>query len=172
MYNYSKYLLYYSDKHAESEDSNEIAAYFEYWQPSLIRCKPEGAPKSLIIWWLYYLTKIILGKPSYGICIILEKNRIIHYTVAAHKCFKFPFMSEEDIQIGPSWTDPEYRNRGIASNVIDEIRKHYGNEAKKYYWIVGEENYVSRHVVEKLGFRNCGEIHKKRALGMFPIYKA
>lgn len=79
-------------------------------------------------------------------------------------------MNNDDIQIGPSGTAEEYRNRNIASSVILSIIAYYKRDTSDFYWITREENIASRSLVEKLAFKYCGEIKRKKRFGIFPIF--
>ncbi len=144
---------------------------FEIWEPSIIDMKPRGVPLSLCTWWCYYFTKILLHRPSYAIFFISMDKAIIHYTLTSFKSFKFPFMNDDDVQIGPSWTTEEYRNGNIASRVILSIIEHHRSDTGNFYWIAREENIASRSLVEKLAFKDCGEIKRNMRLGILPIFE-
>lgn len=167
MHKYSSYLLYSAEGCIENDNLN-MEIEIRKWKPKIWRMKPKRAPKTLLTWWFYYLPQIILKRPTYMVFFVVVDERIIHYTLASHKCFKFPFMNDTDVQIGPSWTDPNYRNRNIATTVIKAVIENYSNSAEHFFWIVGVENQVSRNFIERAGFKECGRLRKKNILGFIP----
>ena len=139
------------------------------WQPSLFRLKPRGAPVSLSYWWFYHLIRVLRNTPSYTIFIVYEDGVMVHYSLASSKCFKFPFMEKHDIHIGPIWTSPEFRSRGLAHSAISRIIMHYAKDNCRYWSMVDEENEPSMKVFENLGFVSCGSVISNKRL-LIPIY--
>lgn len=168
MRDYSGYIVYCSNYDSIEEIRSDIDIHV--WKPSLTRLWPRGLPALLVVWWLYYFCKVIFRKPAYTIFYILDEGLVVNYTIASTKCFKFPFMNDEDIQIGPSWTEPAYRRKGIAASVILRVKEYYNGGTKNYFWIVGRENIGSRQLIESLGFIECFEVRKRKRFGLVPIY--
>lgn len=87
---------------------------------------------------------------------------LIHTSYVIPKCCKFPFLGEEDYEIGPCYTYPEYRGKGIYPAVLQEICSHVGSQSTTFYMIVNEDNLSSIKGIEKAGFRRCGTIKVTR----------
>lgn len=172
MHEKTRYLLYcLRDSAADYTLKRCRRIELKIWEPSLTRPKPRGVPLSLMAYWFYYLDKIIRGKPSYELSMVLEKGTVVHYTLSSMKSFKYPFMAVEDIQIGPSWTAETNRKKGIATSVIFNIVSRNQKAGRNFYWIVREANALSRHMVEQLGFREVGQAHRRNVLGIIHVFE-
>lgn len=172
MKNSVHYLLYCKDQNVQSMEYMLPAGLFlTLWEPSITSLKPRKAPIVLSVWWFYYFFKIALEKKAYSVVLVYKDDVIVHRTVISSKCFKFPFMNDGDIQIGPSWTSPECRNQKIASSVISGIVRRYEKEGGKIYWISREANYASRELIEGIGFEECGRVKKKKLMGIVSIFE-
>lgn len=87
-----------------------------------------------------------------------SEGKPIHTSYVIPKCFKFGFMNRDDYEIGPCFTDPEHRGRGIYPNVLRSICKNTGNKDTVFYMIVDETNTASIRGIEKAGFVRCGSV--------------
>lgn len=63
---------------------------------------------------------ITLGK-SYIYYCIDDVGKIIHTSYVIPKCIKFPFLSDNDYEIGPCVTEFKYRGKGIYPQVLEYI---------------------------------------------------
>ncbi|NPV60813.1 MAG: GNAT family N-acetyltransferase [Actinobacteria bacterium] len=173
MKNLETYYLYCRESGGNILSSARLDASFRYkeWKPSLLRMKPREASRELYVWWIYYFNKIISNQYAYSIYLVYHDYKLIHYTIISTKCFKFPFMGDEDIQIGPSWTAEKYRGKGIASSIILSVLRQYSKGGRRFYWIAREKNNSSRKLIERLAFQNLGAIERRAILGLFHVYK-
>ena len=60
---------------------------------------------------------MILGK-SYIYYSKDNTGKVVHTSYVIPKCIKFPFLSDNDYEIGPCMTIPEYRRKGIYPEVL------------------------------------------------------
>lgn len=105
--------------------------------------------KECLLWNLQCLGKV----KAY---IVYENEKLIHYSYVTKRCFKFPFLKAEDIEIGPCVTDEAYRGRGIYPEVLRQIvsSELRGGTA---YMIISDTNTSSIRGVEKCGFIKTGD---------------
>jgi RimJ/RimL family protein N-acetyltransferase len=80
-------------------------------------------------------------------------------------------MSNNDLQIGDTFTDPDYRGKGLATYAIQEIVKKYG-ENKKIWYLVASNNTASIRAIEKADFTcvGTGEKIKRFGFSVFGYY--
>lgn len=97
---------------------------------------------------------ITLGKAK--IYFVSDEMNLIHTSYVIPKCVKFPFMNENDYEIGPCFTYPAYREKGIYPTVLNEICISEGNSDTIFYMIADETNVASIKGIAKAGFRKCG----------------
>ena len=101
-----------------------------------------------------------LGKAK--IYYVQRENDIIHTSYVIPACAKFPFMKKDDLEIGPCYTYPAFRGRGIYPKVLSEICRRKCNDTSSFYMIVDENNLPSIKGIEKAGFVRCGTVQKRK----------
>lgn len=90
---------------------------------------------------------------------VLDGDRVIHISYVLQSIFKFPFLDERSLEIGPCETIQDYRNQGIYQWVLRFIC--YTNQGlDNAFIIVNENNLASKLGIEKAGFRKVGIIKK------------
>lgn len=87
---------------------------------------------------------------------------IAHTSCVVPKCFKFTFLRENDYEIGPCFTNPNFRGQGIYPSILSEICHTEGNEKTAFYMIVSDTNKASIRGIEKVGFIKCGVVRRSR----------
>ncbi len=157
--------LYYKDKHSETPqtDSRFEAAIAEF-KPTLRQVYLEGETKSFkttvvrlqFQWMTRGKATIVYAKDTDG--------TIVHTAYVVPKCRKFPFLGQDDYEIGPCFTRPSHRGQGIYPRVLTYICRRFGCEATAFYMIVDSENTASVRGIEKAGFVPCGAVKKSRIL--------
>jgi RimJ/RimL family protein N-acetyltransferase len=144
------------------------------WRPRPFSLAPKGFPHSpFYVWWAFHYLHLFYNN-DYAILLIYDGGRIIHRSCIFPGYFRFPFMGENDLQIGDTWTDLRYRNQGLATLGLSEAIKRTGKQGRIFWYVVAEDNVPSIHVAEKIGFRlfGNGERTKRfgfRALGSFML---
>ena len=97
-----------------------------------------------------------LGKAR--IFYVKNENDLVHTSYVVPRCFKFPFLNKNDYEIGPCFTYPEYRGKGVYTNVLRSICQSVGNQDTVFYMIVDESNIASIKGIEKAEFTRCGTV--------------
>jgi len=143
------------------------------WKPRSIFSKPPGLPKfPFLIWSIIYFKKNLYSNYGYKVSLILSNNKCINYCVILPFHFKFPFMGLNDFQIGPVWTHPNYRGKGLARFSIGRIIELYSKEeATSFWYITRAENLDSIRLAESLGFEKIGEGERLSPFGIYKIRK-
>ena len=80
--------------------------------------------------------------------------------------FRFPFMAADDLQIGDTWTQPEYRGQGLATFAIQKIAEAFRKPGRTFWYVVEQENRASIRAVEKAGFEMLGEGNRTKRFGI------
>lgn len=89
-------------------------------------------------------------------------GKVVHTSYVIPRCRKFPFLKENDFEIGPCCTDKEYRGLGIYPQVLNYIVYSNGAGGETYYMIVSQDNISSLRGIKKAGFDLCGEVFKTK----------
>lgn len=101
-----------------------------------------------------------LGKAR--IYYVQNGNDILHTSYVIPACAKFSFMDRNDLEIGPCYTYPTFRGKGIYPKVLSEICRRRANDTLSFYMIVDETNFSSIKGIEKAGFVRCGSVQKSK----------
>ena len=122
------------------------------FRPSITKILPKGIIKiSFLIWWVFWVLGFFKRDYFIGIAFNSDK-KFIHHFVILPKFFKYPFMGEDDLQIGDVWTHPSYRGFNLSafaiSSLIEAVPVHY----KSIWYITEAENKSSIKVANKLKF--------------------
>jgi RimJ/RimL family protein N-acetyltransferase len=149
-----------------------------FWRPSNAQFWPPEMPfrASLLKAAVQYSLLHRLGRfmnPDYAICWIGDRNSLAHVSFIYPGYFRFPFMSETDLQIGDTWTDPAHRGKGLAGHAIRASLGKYALPGRAFWYLCDSDNQASRQVIEKMGFQKVGEglVSKRLGLGLLGTYK-
>lgn len=107
---------------------------------------------------LFYFTT----RGKYRIFYLTNGDELLHTSYVLPKCRKFPFLKENDYEIGPCYTYPKHRGKGIYPAVLKSICKNIGENNTIFYMIVNENNEASIRGIEKAGFIKCGIVKTTR----------
>lgn len=140
------YYLYYSKAQNVSLKKNEkISVIFS-------KSKFFKIEKNEKLWWL-----LSLGR--FQKCVATYDGFIAHKSCVIGKNYKFPFLSKSEAEIGPCFTAPDFRGKGIYPYVLRKILSEGGYNG--YYMIVRNDNISSIKGIEKAGFERIGFVEKK-----------
>jgi len=92
-----------------------------------------------------------------GALLIYEGERLAHYSNYTPRYWRFPFLADDDLQIGDTWTDPAYRGRGLALFALQTLEASLERPNRSLWYVVGELNQPSIRVAEKAHFTLAGE---------------
>lgn len=156
----NNFLLY---KNSETRKSIEINKKYkvEIFRPSLFRFRLHKSGILIYIFW-YLFT---FGR--YFILYIKDGDRIIHYSHCFTKFYKFPFMTRKDLEIGPCWTDSQYRGQSLYPFAISHIYEQFRGKYKNFYIFTSQDNIASQRGIEKAGFVKIMNLRKSGILGKY-----
>jgi predicted GNAT family acetyltransferase len=75
-------------------------------------------------------------------------------------------MGPDDLQISSVWTEPGYRNRGLATRVARLAVGMNLKPGRRFWYIARIDNPASVAVSLKAGFSLAGTAHRGRRLGV------
>jgi RimJ/RimL family protein N-acetyltransferase len=117
------------------------------------------------VWWAFHYARIFSNR-EYGVFSIFRDNMMIHRSCIFPGYFRFPFMSKDDLQIGDTWTSPNYRKQGLATFALSKICEIFAKPKRTFWYVVEEGQYPSIRVVEKTGFKKIGEGRRTKRFGL------
>jgi hypothetical protein len=165
-----KCLFYYKDGNCNvdrpSPQLRDNPYSEELWKPSLGQLVPRGMDKYPFLVWSLMSNLRLFASTGYCLWLICHNNLLVHRTCVFPRYFRFPFMSENDLQIGDTWTLPEYRCRGLATQAIFSVLAHKNSPDRKFWYVTEENNISSIKVIEKAGFIKYGYGMRNKRLGL------
>lgn len=89
-----------------------------------------------------------------GVYIAEGDPAIAHYSYVVRKDFRFPFMGRDELHIGPCWTAPVARGRGLFPAMLQQIAHDF--PGKRLWMFTQVDNHASRAGIAKAGFAEVG----------------
>ena len=146
-------------------DYSKSHVRFEVWRPSIIRVKPKGLPLyPFIVWWVFHHLSIFSNKNYHIYLAYTDENRLVHRSCVFPKYFRFPFMAEQDLQVGDTYTEDDFRGRGLAKFVLQNALADQSSSVNRLWYVVEDDNLPSIRVVEKSGFIRYGVGERRRSI--------
>lgn len=131
------------------------------WRPRIWPALPRGLSglklklRFLFRWALYRAH--LFGGSECGALLVYEGERMAHYSGYTPRYWRFPFLADDDLQIGDTWTDPAYRGRGLALFALLTLEAILERPNRRLWYVVGELNQPSIRVAEKAHFTLAAE---------------
>lgn len=112
------------------------------------------------------LVRLLFQSMTFGkaklVCAVGENNQVMHTSYVVGRCYKFPDLGKEDYTIGPCFTEPACRGKGIYPQVLRYICANLGDERTTFYMSVDSQNNSSVKGIEKAGFVRVGTVRKTK----------
>jgi RimJ/RimL family protein N-acetyltransferase len=131
------------------------------WRPRIWPALPRGLSglklklRFLFRWALYRAH--LFGGSECGALLVYEGERLAHYSSYTPRYWRFPFLADDDLQVGDTWTDPAYRGRGLALFALQTLEASLERPNRRLWYVVGELNQPSIRVAEKAHFKLAAE---------------
>jgi RimJ/RimL family protein N-acetyltransferase len=172
-----RYLFYRSSGWMPHDSITLPAGYHvSVWWPSTKKPWPSGIRGISIrarfaFRWMLDRAHMFANREVGAIC-IHHANRLVHYSGFTPRYWRFPFLSDADLQIGDTWTHPDHRGKGLASFALNEIVAMKREQGRGFWYVVGDDNRASIRVVEKLQFMliGAGDWHKPLGIKLLGSY--
>jgi len=135
--------------------------WWTVWGPRIWPALPPGLPNQrfrlkLLFRWAVHRLHLFAG-PGSGVLLIYDRRRVVHYSGFTPEYWRFPFVADDDFQIGDTWTDPAHRGRGLASFALQMIVTTLAKPGRRLWYVVEDVNEPSIRVVEKARFTLAAE---------------
>jgi RimJ/RimL family protein N-acetyltransferase len=141
----------------------------EWWRPTLLNVAPRGLPLVPFgVWWGMHVFHVF-SNHAYGILLIRKNGEVVHRSVIFPRYFRFPFMADDDLQIGDVWTSENHRGKGLAGFALREALRKEPQQGRAYWYITEDTNVASVRVAEKAGFERVGEGVRTARFGLRPL---
>lgn len=149
-----------------TQKKTEVDIEIHKFTPSLFKLflKNENKNFKSAVARLYF--RLMAGKKYVVYYVLSPEGGIMHTSTVMPSCFKFRYLGKNDCEIGPCYTNKEFRGRGIYPKVLRYITSDY--IAESFYMTVHKDNASSIRGIEKAGFKRCGWIIKSK---VFKVYR-
>jgi|GEM_PF-1054492 len=163
-----RYLFYcftcgQKDSSASDATAGSLSAQYSWtiWRPRLLPALPQGLPGvrlrlRFLFRWILHRMHLFAGSES-GILLIYDRGQLVHYSAFTPRYWRFPFVADDDFQIGDTWTDPTNRGRGLALFALRTIVATLARPERCLWYVVGATNAPSIRVAEKAQFTLMAE---------------
>lgn len=95
---------------------------------------------------------------------------IVHYSCVFPKCYKFPFLKKNDVEVGPCFTSKNHRGKGFYPYVLAYIAKKEILKKGNLYLMINTKNKSSIRGVKKVGFKPIA-LMRKNTIGQHVIVR-
>lgn len=158
------YKLYKLSANSEIDKSSQYLV--KKFNPNFFRLSINPSEKPSFKTKLMRIYFYIITKGNFEIYFVENNREIVHTSYVLGNCFKFKFMKKNDIEIGPCYTNKEYRGKGIYPEVLRTICYERKSLITNIYIFVDENNISSIKGIEKSNFDFDGNL-KKGMLGTY-----
>ena len=138
------------------------------FKPTLFRLFPKsGNMRKMTV--MQKLRFLIMKKNGCRIYILTDDQNEVLASLAfsSGAQYRFPFSTKDDLIYGPSYTIPEYRGKGYASQLADKILSTFETNYKNVYGTVTINNVASLKCMAKSGFENVGMLRASKITRAF-----
>ena len=160
---YKDYLLFINNKNKSNIDGffYNIEKFKPSFKNGFFNHDEKKKLKDFIIR-LYYF---IISKKILYIYYVYDGNTIVHTSYVMGKNYKFKFMKNNDLFIGPCNTKSEYRGKSIYPYILNFISNEYNSNC---YVLIRKENTASIRGIVKSNYIFLRFSQKNN---IFKIYK-
>jgi len=88
-------------------------------------------------------------------------GELVHYSVVLPALGRIPGMANRDLEIGPCWTAPAYRGRGLFQFAMRKVCSDLAAEGRAFWMICRSDNQPSKSAIQKVGFSLIGDCEKR-----------
>ena len=135
------------------------------WSPSLLSLIPcHSLPCQL--WIRVFLSSLLRPKSNRShILFLYSHGKLVHRCLLSTRSKRFSFMGANDLQIGATFTPPEFRGLGYATMAISLIKCYLPSTASLWY-VCSASNSSSMRVAIKSGMKLQAKLNKTSFMGI------
>lgn len=160
-----RYLIYRTLRNSRKLTNAPLnkSYHIKVWTPKATSIAPKKLLSfTFVAWWLFHWLKVFKSSDYKIILVYTADEQLVHYTVLLPAHYRFPFMSESDLQIGPVDTISNHRRNGLAQYAINYVLRECEKTDRQFWYIARIENLPSLHLIERANFAKIGEGVKVR----------
>ncbi len=123
----------------------------EIWRPDWRHILPPTLGLKFTLWWALHMCQLFRNR-EYSVLLIRRNKRVVHRTCLIPKYFRWPFMSDADLQVSSTWTHPEHRCLGLATFALQTAVAEWDAAGRTLWYVTCAENAPSLAVCSNIGF--------------------
>lgn len=127
------------------------------WIPSYRSWRPPRKPLKYALYTLFHYLGVF-GTAAFMQVSAQADARTVGSLLIIPAHYRYPFMSQNDIQFTYVMVDPMYRGQGIAWQMMFDATRDFNADI---WYVTDEKNASSIGLAEKAGFILFGIAHKK-----------
>lgn len=136
------------------------------WRPRTDGPPARGAHRRENLVWYAFDRLGLFASDAFEELTVWRGDRLAHRQVVTPRWWRFPFMADDDLQIGALWTDPELRRIGVASAVMGEAHQRHGGGGARFWYLADEANGASQGLALVRGYRLVGTGRRTQPFGL------
>lgn len=138
---------------------------FQVWTPTLRHPFPS------FLGWVHGVAALIqlsgiMPHLGYRVFYVRKGARIVHHSCTLSRCYRWMFVGESEVQISSTWTDPEFRNQGIASTTLAFIMRTMSGGCRRFWYICRDDNEASVRTCKRAGFKYAFDLKRSSLWGI------
>lgn len=138
-----------------------------FWRPGAACPFPPGGFDPKLASYTFMDLAGIFQTNDYGAVLVGRAGeQIAHRSMVMPRFARFPFMGQNDLQIGATFTRPEARGQGLALRGALEIVERFSQPDRSFWYLTGAANPASIAVIRKAGFELAGTGRKHPRFGL------
>lgn len=102
--------------------------------------------------WKINLFWYLSSKGNFSILVLMKDETVVHYSYITPKVFRFPFMNNRDMQVGPCVTHISYRGQGIFRRVLELIPLLYP-QSETIWTYTTEDDVAAQKAFKNAGYK-------------------
>lgn len=157
---------YDSEEAAGPAPSLPTSVVLRCWRPDSDGYPPRGRRSiSNMFWWA--LTRIGgFARGGFTELRVERQGKLLHRLIVTPAWYRFPFMTNGDLQIGDVWTLPDGRRQQLARAAIIEAHHRFGRAGRRFWYVTDATNVASGALARSCGYRLVATGRRTRRLGL------
>lgn len=145
--------LIFKIQNEDFKKESELDSKIEYkiWNPGICSFVPPYFPKKYIIYWLFHFLKVFRNGRYQAVFGYID-GKIVSSFLVVPKYYRWPFMSDGDLQFTFVKTYPSHRRLGIGYRSIQFGLSEFLSDKTSVWYVTDDSNQASVALAQKCGF--------------------
>jgi len=132
------------------------------WRPGLL---PLDKTLTDIAWVAFHYLRLF-SNSCFSRVLAYDGEVVVHRSTVFPRWRRYPFMGDDDLQIGNVWTHPRHRGLGLAKEALGRIITQNARPGRAFWYVVSDDNSASISAATAVGFTRMGTGVRSTRFGM------